>query len=117
MRFIPVHLAPLAVLATLGLTACNLGPDGVASNPRGNAAERTIDRAAGTDMSGAYPSQRDGTRNNPPGTAVQRGYDRATGSDTSGAFPAQRNLPGNAAERAYDRTTGSDTSGAYPQNR
>jgi hypothetical protein len=41
----------------------------------------------GTDVSGAYPGQRDGTAANPPGTAAQRAYDRATGANTSGAYP------------------------------
>jgi len=60
------------------------------SNPPGTAAERAVDRAAGTNTSGAYPSQSDGTRNNPPGTAAERAYDRATGSNTSGAYPRNR---------------------------
>jgi len=79
------------------------------------------DRAAGTNVSGVYPSQSDGTVGNPPGTAVGRAFDRAAGTDASGAYPAQRdgvgaNPPGTAAGRAYDRTTGDNTSGAYPQN-
>jgi hypothetical protein len=47
-------------------------PDGTAGNPTGTATSRAFDRAAGTDVSGAYPSQADGTRANPPGTAVSR---------------------------------------------
>ncbi len=79
------------------------------------------DRAAGTDISGVYPQQRDGTLANPPGTAVTRALDRAAGTDVSGAYPAQRdgtpvNPPGTAVSRTYDRATGSDVSGAYPQN-
>ena len=79
------------------------------------------DRAARTDTSGVYPSQRDGTSVNPSGTAATRALDRAAGTDVSGAYPAQRdgmpgNPPGTALSRAYDRTTGSDVSGAYPQN-
>ena len=50
-------------------------------------ATRALDRAAGTDVSGAYPSQRDGTRANPPGTVAGRAYDRATGNNVSGAYP------------------------------
>ena len=81
-----------------------------------------VDRAAGTNTSGRYPSQSDGTPGNPPGTAAGRALDRAAGTDVSGAYPAQRdgtraNPPGTAASRAYDRATNSDTSGAYPQNR
>ena len=57
--------------------------DGTRGNPSGTAAERALDQAAGTNVSGAYPSQADGTRSNPPGTALERAYDRATGSNTS----------------------------------
>lgn len=64
--------------------------DGTGNNPSGTAAERAFDRAAGTNTSGAYPSQSDGTRRNPPGTALERAYDRATGSNTSGAYPQNR---------------------------
>lgn len=53
-------------------------PDGTRGNPPATAAERAFDRAAGTNTSGAYPSQTDGTRANPPGTAVGRAVDRAT---------------------------------------
>ena len=79
------------------------------------------DRAAGTNVSGVYPSQREGTPGNPPGTAASRALDRAAGTDVSGAYPAQRdgttgNPPGTAAGRAYDRVTGDNVSGAYPQN-
>ncbi|MDO9707053.1 hypothetical protein [Paracraurococcus lichenis] len=64
--------------------------DGRGNNPSGTAAERAFDRTAGTNTSGAYPSQSDGTRANPPGTAAERAYDRTTGSDTSGAYPRNR---------------------------
>ena len=47
-------------------------PDSTPGNPPGTAASRTFDRAAGTNTSGAYPSQSDGTRANPPGTRVSR---------------------------------------------
>ena len=104
--------AVVTIVALMGLAAC--------SNSN-NQATRAVDRAAGTDASGAYPAQRDGTPGNPRGTAVERAYDRAAGTDSSGAYPSQRdgtrnNPPGTAVQRAYDRTTGSDTSGAYPQN-
>ncbi len=59
------------------------------TNPPGTAATRALDRAAGTDTSGAYPAQRDGTAVNPPGTAVTRTLDRAAGTNNSGAYPAQ----------------------------
>lgn len=70
----------LVVLLALG------GSLGACSNTN-TAATRALDKAAGTDTSGAYPAQRDGTRANPPGTAASRAYDRATDSDTSGAYP------------------------------
>ena len=80
-----------------------------------------VDRAAGTDVSGVYPAQRNGTAGNPSGTAAGRALDRAAGTDVSGAYPAQRdgtanNPPGTALGRAYDRTTGDNISGAYPGN-
>ncbi|MCK8786134.1 hypothetical protein M0638_17300 [Roseomonas sp. NAR14] len=61
--------------------------DGTPGNPPGTAATRAADRAAGTNMSGAYPNQSDGTPANPPGTAVGRAVDRATGSNTTGTNP------------------------------
>jgi hypothetical protein len=63
-------------------------PDGTGNNPSGTAATRALDQAAGTNTSGAYPSQSDGRAGNPPGTAAERAYDRATGSNTSGAYPS-----------------------------
>ncbi len=65
------------VLVAAGLAAC--APPG--TNPPGTAAGRAMDRAAGTNVSGAYPGQSDGTPANPPGTAAGRAIDRAT--DTS----------------------------------
>lgn len=111
-RNLPAFLGGVALL--LAATSC--APSG--TNPPGTAATRAFDRAAGTDVSGAYPSQRDGTPGNPPGTAATRTFDRAAGTDVSGAYPSQRdgtpaNPPGTAATRAYDRATGSNTSGAY----
>lgn len=93
-----------AALILLGLSGC-----------------AAYDRAAGTDISGVYPEQRNGTPANPPGTAATRALDRAAGTDVSGAYPQQRdgtvvNPPGTALSRTYDRATGSDVSGAYPQN-
>jgi len=87
----------------------------------GTAGCQTYDRAAGTDTSGVYPSQRNGTPINPSGTAATRALDRAAGTDVSGAYPSQRdgtpgNPPGTATSRTYDRATGNNTSGAYPAN-
>lgn len=74
-----------AALLSLGLVAACSNPN--PGNPPGTAAERAVDRAAGTNTSGAYPSQSDGMPGNPPGTAAERAYDRATDSNTSGAYP------------------------------
>lgn len=91
-------------LVVAGLAAC--APPG--TNPPGTAAGRAVDRAAGTNTSGAYPNQSDGTPANPPGTAATRTIDRAAGTNTSGAYPAQSdgmpgNPPGTAAGRTVDR--------------
>ena len=72
--------AGVAVLTLCALTACaqrdplnTAGrPDGTPGNPPGTVTSRAIDRTAGTNTSGAYPSQSDGTRENPRGTAVSR---------------------------------------------
>jgi len=63
-------------LLLLGAAACAGPSDGQPGNPRGTAAERAVDRAAGTNNSGAYPSQSDGRPGNPSGTAVSRAVDR-----------------------------------------
>lgn len=75
-----MKLATLPRLAALGLLA--LGT--VACTP----AERAFDRAAGTNVSNAFPAQSDGTRVNPPGTALERATDRAVGTNLSGANDA-----------------------------
>lgn len=98
-----------AVLLSATAMAQTTGSTG-SSNPPGTAAGRAFDRAAGTDVSGAYPSQHDGTKNNPPGTAAERAFDRAAGTNTSGNYPSQSdgtpgNPPGTAAGRALDRAT------------
>ena len=58
-------------------------PDGTPGNPPGTMASRAVDRAAGTNISGAYPSQSDGTAANPPGTAAERAVDNTFGTDTA----------------------------------
>lgn len=80
------------------------------TDPPGTAAERTLDRNAGTNTSGANPSQSDGTRANPPGTGAERLLDRAAGTNTSGAYPSQSdgrpgNPPGTGVGREVDRQT------------
>jgi len=96
----------LAALALVGLAACG-GPD---RGPPGTEATRALDRAAGTNTSGAYPAQSDGMPANPPGTEATRALDRAAGTNTSGAYPAQSdgtpaNPRGTAAGRAVNRAT------------
>jgi len=100
------HYKILAAGLLLLGAACTQTP----GNPPGTEASRAADRAAGTNMSGAYPSQRDGTPGNPPGTEATRALDRAAGTNTSGAYPGQAdgtpgNPPGTAAGRALDRAT------------
>ena len=68
------------VLALSALAACTRPdplntagrPDGTPGNPPGTVVSRAFDRTAGTNASGAYPSQSDGTRANPRGTVVSR---------------------------------------------
>jgi predicted deacylase len=96
MRLVPL-LVPAVV--AISLAACAQG------DPPGTAAERTLDRAAGTNTSGAFPRQSDGMPGNPPGTAAERALDRAAGTNTSGAYPSQsdgtrNNPPGTAVGRA-----------------
>lgn len=96
--------ASVAALAVLGLAAC------AADTGRpGTEATRALDRAAGTNTSGAFPAQSDGRPGNPPGTAAERALDRAAGTNTSGAFPSQsdgtrNNPPGTAVSRALGTT-------------
>lgn len=103
-------LRNLAIATLLfGTVACTDANDG-GGNPPGTAATRTLDRAAGTNTSGAYPMQSDGRPGNPPGTAAERSLDRAAGTNTSGAYPMQSdgmpgNPPGTAASRAINRAT------------
>lgn len=102
-------LAAAALLFSVAASAQTLS--NTRTNPPGTAAERAVDRAAGTNTSGAYPRQSDGTRTNPPGTAAERAFDRAAGTNTSGAYPAQSdgtraNPPGTAVGRTLNRTTG-----------
>lgn len=101
----------IAAAAILSIAACaSTPPDGTPGNPPGTEASRAVDRAAGTNTSGAFPAQTDGTRANPTGTAAGRTLDRAAGTNTSGAYPLQSdglpgNPPGTAASRAVNRAT------------
>jgi hypothetical protein len=53
------------------------------ANPPGTATTRALDRAAGSNVSGAYPMQSDGMPGNPPGTAAGRAVDQAVGATGS----------------------------------
>lgn len=102
-----------AATAMFALTACDHSGSSRPGDPAGTSAERAYDRAAGTNTSGAYPSQSDGTRANPPGTEAQRAYDRAAGTNTSGAYPRQsdctkNNPPGTMVSRELGTTDASD---------
>jgi hypothetical protein len=66
-----------ALLLVGGVAACDV-TDRQAGDPPGSAVGRATDRAMGTNMSGAYPGQRDGTVANPPGTALERAVDPAS---------------------------------------
>jgi hypothetical protein len=113
-------------------------PDGSPGNPPGTMASRGIDKALGTNISGAHPENevsradttvypktgvgRDGTAGNPPGTEASRTFDRAAGTNVSGAYPGQSdgtavNPPGTAAGRAVDKTLGTNTTGANPTHK
>jgi hypothetical protein len=103
-----MHFRMLAVgLLALGVAACTGPQGGTAGDPPGTAAGRALDRAAGSNTSGAYPMQSGGMTANPPGTSAGRALDRAAGTNTSGAYPMQSDgMPGNpsgtAAGRAVD---------------
>jgi len=66
----PILAAGLLLL--LGTAACT-DTRAISGDPPGNAAQRSVDRAAGTNTSGAFPAQSDGMPGNPPGTAIDRG--------------------------------------------
>jgi len=76
-----IRLIAVGVLA-LGTAACDRQQASPA-NPPGTAAERSLDRAAGTNVSGAFPMQSDGMPGNPPGTAAGRAVDRTLGTSGS----------------------------------
>ena len=103
-----IHSALIAAAAVFTLAAC--ADTATRGNPPGTEASRAVDRAAGTNTSGAFPTQSDGMPGNPPGTAASRTLDRAAGTNTSGAYPTQSDgMPGNprgtAAGRAVNRAT------------
>lgn len=105
----PLQIATFALLA-FSATGCEQRQANPA-NPPGTAATRALDRAAGSNVSGAYPMQSQGVQENPPGTAAERAVDRSAGTNVSGAYPMQSdgmpaNPPGTAAGRLLDRGVG-----------
>lgn len=66
-----------AGLMLIAAGGCAGPSEGTPGNPPGTAAERAVDRVAGTNNSGAYPAQSDGRPGNLPGTSISRGIDRA----------------------------------------
>lgn len=118
---------PVTTTGTSGLGSG--APDGTPSNPPGTMASRGLDQVAGTNTSGAYPSNEhrsatggsgmtggvgssapDGTGDNPPGTMLSRGVDKVAGTNISGAHPENEDgTPGTAAGRAADRNLGTST--------
>lgn len=78
------HLAGAMLLALL-VAGCSGPDDATRGNPPGTAALRGVDRAAGTNTSGAYPMQSDGLPGNPRGTEAGRAMDRAFGAGMPGS--------------------------------
>ncbi len=107
------RVAVLALLLAPAAVSAQTTTAPAGSNPPGTAAGRALDRAAGTDTSGAYPSQADGTRENPAGTAASRTAHRTNRSAHRAARHSQT-LRNNSATRTLDRAAGTDNSGAYP---
>jgi hypothetical protein len=77
----PFRILAFALLA-FSATGCEQRQANPA-NPPGTAAERAVDRSAGTNVSGAYPMQSEGMPTNPPGTAAGRLLDREVGKTGS----------------------------------
>jgi hypothetical protein len=79
------HRLAGATLLALLLAGCGGPTDVTPANPPGTAALRGLDRAAGTNTSGAYPMQSDGMPGNPRGTEAGRAVDRAFGAGMPGS--------------------------------
>ena len=114
--------AALAQTSTTPQTMPRQGGPESQQTLQNNSATRALDRAAGTNTSGAYPQQSDGTPANPPGTAATRALDRAAGTNTSGAYPQQSdgtpaNPPGTAMEREMNRPSETSPSNPAPDRR
>ena len=109
MRSPVLHAAAIALLLAPAAAFAQ-----TSTNPPGTAASRTFDRAAGTDTSGAYPSQADGTAENPKGTAVSRASRHATTHTRHTTRHSAQTVKDNSATRAVDRAAGTNNSGAYP---
>jgi hypothetical protein len=108
---VAVLLSPTAALAQATSTMAPAS----GTNPPGTAVSRTFDRAAGTNTSGAYPSQADGTAENPKGTAVSRAAHHARVRTHHAASGTAQSVKEGSASRTLDRVAGTDNSGAYPK--
>lgn len=116
MRSPLLHAAVVALLLAPAAAFAQTGPSPAtsSSNPPGTVTSRAVDRAAGTDTSGAYPSQADGTVENPKGTMVSRAAHKASARGHQVARRHAQTLKDNSASRTLDRVAGTDNSGAYP---
>ena len=108
-----VSLCGLAAAALLSVSAQAQTRDGNSSNnssnPPGTAATRALDRAAGTNTSGAYPSQSDGTAANPSGTAVGRAADRATDDKSQERRSSTRQHNTNNSNRQHNTNSSNNS--------
>lgn len=73
------NLGGTAVTLLMLLTTACEQRQATPANPPGTEATRAWDRAAGSNVSGAYRMQSDGMPGNPPGTAAGRAVDQAIG--------------------------------------
>lgn len=109
--------APIAVTAALLFAPAAFAQTGItpdSANPPGTAAGRALDRAAGTDTSGAYPNQADGSAENPKGTMTSRAAHHANRKVHHAARHNTQTSTNNSASRTLDRAAGTNNSGAYP---
>lgn len=116
MRSSLLHAAVVTLLLSPAIALAQATPLPATSdnNPSGTVVGRAFDCAAGTDSSGAYPSQADGTAENPKGTVVSRAVHRASTRSHQVTRRHMQNLKDNSVSRALDRAAGTDNSGANP---
>ena len=102
-------------------------PDGTPGNPPGTMASRGVDRALGTNVSGAYPEHSSGTATSPSRSASGVGGGSAAQltprADDDGRILPQTpdgtpgNPPGTELSRGIDQVAGTNISGAHPENK